>query len=435
MSNLFHRAQKAMQERRNVSKESIRQALSGTGPKTAGLMFDLSQGEKGTTLGDTRRAHVKAIELVSSLLGSFSLPVRPQLEYHGMIKNATDNNGNISDGVIRVGAILHTLMGHKAHIEIPVIVRGRNLVEPALFFHDDAPYVMCGPALDDLIKRGSLNRPTQSRYIYSPPQDKISEGDQPREGITNHEHMFAPGARNPYNFRRQYSKTAQTDRQYPKVPENTAAWHFLDMLYQSLSPEELAEAGGLEHIEYGMTQNEDLTDQDKDMVREEVAQYLSMSKTSQHKGEPRKRTNIDVPTEFPELWVGDVEDEMLDPAERRRDKLFGIGSSVTLAEDAQVRDRGGSSLIIPKGESGKVVRDIEGDGKVLYVNFDKMNLTTSLPKRMFRGAGKIAVTAKQVNNEVKAMLREGYSQVDIKDAIQRRYPEQAGEALSSFDNG
>lgn len=538
MSNLFHRAQKAMQKRRSISKDNVQYALSGITPKMAGLMFDLSQGQSGTTLDDNRRAHVKAIELVSSLLGSFSLPVRPRLEYHGMIKNATDNNGNISDGVIRVGAVLHTLMGHKVHIEIPVIVKGRNLMEPAVFFYDDAPYVMCGPALDDLIKRGSLQRNTQSRYIYSPPTDRVQDQNNvPREGITNLEHMFAPGVRNPYNFRRQYSKTAQTDEVYLIEAEGMTQGICMETppsdWYGTVTPISSKDIENVMAKDPGLM----VWDTVEDMY-DDLGEEPNPRRNAQHKGTPRKRTNIDTPTEFPELWTGDVEDEMLDPAERCREELYGIGAEVVLNEDVQARERGGGHLIVPKGEHGKVLKDMEGDGKILYVNFPDMSLTMSLPKRMLRNAAmtriaqtgepeyveeafmmrtyndiyypgvsaslqiadgledgetnnvdgmayyqtaenswqpwgnnegsrsvaerlnqegwvasilpdamniedsnlswrkmgsKRAATIDQVKNEVKIMLREGYSKVDIKDTIQRRYPEHMEDALSSFD--
>lgn len=352
---LFEDAKKNLKAKREANKANIHNALHGLSPRTADLMFDLSHGEKGYKLDNTRRAHVKAIELVSSLLGSFSLPVRPRLQYQGMIRNSIDDNGIIEDGIIKIGVTLNTLMGHKAYIDIPVIVRGKKLVEPAVFFYDNAPYVMCGPALDDLVKRGSLQKETQIRRIFSPPLDGVApQGEGAREPITNHEHMFSPGARNPYNFRRQYNKTA---------------------------------------------------------------------------GEPRKRTNIDVPAERPELWDHDVQDEILDPAERRRDELFGIGSDIILTEDIQARDRGGGHLIIPSGERGKVLKDSCGEGKMLQVNFQELGITATIPKRFLR----TAATVEQVQNEVKAMLREGYQDVDIKEAIKRRYPTQAEEVLSSFN--
>lgn len=378
---LFEDAKKSLKVKKEANKACIRDALNGLSPRTADLMFDLSRGEKGTKLDTTRRAHVKAIELVSSLLGSFSLPVRPKLQYQGMIRDSVDKNGVIEHGVIKVGVTLGTLMGHKAHIDIPVIVRNKQLVEPAVFFYDDAPYVMCGPALDDLVKRGSLQKETQIRPMFSPPLDGLpSQGEGTREPITNHEHMFSPGARNPYSFRRQYSRTAINH----SVKDNTN-----DPKFNA---------------------------------------WLDIDKTA---GEPRKRTNIDVPAERPELWDHDVQDEVLDPAERRRDELFGIGADVVLTEDIQTRDRGGGHLIIPSGEHGKVLKDSCGEGKMLQISFPAMCLSTIVPKRFLRSGTKLlaAATINQVRNEVKAMLREGYQNVDIKEAIKRRYPEHADEAL------
>jgi len=477
---LFEDAKKGLRAKREATKAQIRGALHGTSPRTADLMFDLSRGEKGTKLDSTRRAHVKAIELVSSLLGSFALPVRPKLQYQGMVRDSVDQHGVIEDGVIKVGVTLGTLMGHRAHIDVPVIVRNKQLVEPAVFFYDNAPYVMCGPALDDLVKRGSLQKETSIRPMFSPPLEGVpSQGEGAREPITNHEHMFSPGARNPYNFRRQYEKTA----------ENHAS--------------------------------KDNTDDPK------FNAWIAMDKKA---GEPRKRTNIDVPAERPELWDHDVQDEILDPAERCRDKLFGIGADVVLIEDIQARERGGGHLIVPSGERGKVLKDSCGEGKMLQVNFPAMCLSTMVPKRFLRSGAKLikaaqmnnpqfvdetylvnvggefmigasgslevpdpyeegetnyldgmaymymdggwhpwskdagseavaqklneegwsaflktdalpvddveyvswskrAATVEQVQNEVKAMLREGYQDVDIKEAISRRYPEHAAEAL------
>lgn len=375
---LFENAREGMRAKRCTNNARIKQALNGTSPKTAELMFDLSRGEKGTKLDNNRRAHVKAIELVSSLLGSFALPARPTLAYQGMIKDAVDQNGMIEDGVVRVGVTLNTLMGHRAHIEVPVIVRKKSLIEPAIFFFDDAPYVMCGPALEELVKRGALKKDMQARPMFSPPVDGLPlQEDLPRESITNHEHMFSPGARNPFNFRRQYSKNNEDD---PKFD----AW-------------------------------------------------IAIDRTSEHKGEPRQRTNIDTPTEFPKLEGNEVQDEMLDPAERRRDKLHAIGTEVTLAEDVQARERGGGHVIIPKGERGKVLKDMHGDGKMLYIYFPAMCLSGPVPQKMLKGASKHAATLEQVQNEVSAMLREGYDKVDIKEAIVRRYPEQAEEALSTLN--
>ena len=98
--DLYDRFRQARSQVREANKKKIQGALNNIMPKTASLVFDLSQGEKGKKIDNNRRAHVKAVELVSSLLNSFSLPVRPMLSYRGMVKNAIDNTGVIEDGII-----------------------------------------------------------------------------------------------------------------------------------------------------------------------------------------------------------------------------------------------------------------------------------------------------------------------------------------------
>jgi len=505
--NLFHKAKNAMRERRAFNHANIKQAMSGITPRSAGLVFDLSRDEDTTHLSTNKRANIKAVELVSSLLDSFSLPVRPRLEYHGMIKNAVDSNGGINEGIIKLGAVVRTMMGHKAHVDIPVIVKANRLLEPAIFFYESAPYVMCRQAFEDLIKRGSLEKNSQFRRMFSPPNG--SNGNVSRERIHNLEHMFSPGPRNPFNFRRQYDKEAQL------LPQTGFA------VYPT---------GGLAPIAVVDKYDDALSILEDQGVSGKIVDQSTGKEVTAAK-EPRKRTNIDVPTEVPELWEHDVQDEMLDPAERRRDKLYGIGADVVLTEDIEARQRGGKHFVIPSGERGKVLKDMEGDGKMLYVDFKEMQVTTPVPKRMLRNASlikvkaqvepdfvdqsymmsdggnyyigasvsieapdeydpeemitssgyvffkdgtwfpwsndqgskqaaeylnkekweiyvnadalplmdsnviwsKTAAAADQIENEIKAMLREGYGNVDIKEAIKRKYPEQADEVLSSLE--
>lgn len=448
----YQRSKQVRRAKQNDANAKIRQALRGTNPHTANLVFDLSKGEQGNKIDKNRRAHAKAIEVVSGLLSSFALPMRPRFEFNGIRKNAVDESGNISEGVIKIGVILHTMLNHKARIDVPVIVKNGSIIEPAVFFYNDAPYVMCAPALEELVRAGSLRKETQPRGMFSAPSTTdVTSADLPTQPIVNQEHMFSPGPRNPFTFRRQYNKEAQ------------------------------------------------------------------------HKAEPRKRTNIDTPTEMPELWNGDVQDEMLDPSERRREKLFEPGAKVKMSEDFQARERGGGHLIIPKGESGVVMKDQEGDGKMLYVCFEALGMGAHVPKRMLKSAARMkklsqiggpeyiqesyviehpaglqnagyrlgassgegmvfydhidgqwspfdsseasaalanqlteeswmahlaadavpfrevmwtktaAATTDQVKNEVRQMLREGYQVVDIKEAIKRRYPEQSTEALQGLN--
>jgi hypothetical protein len=349
------KAKRTAERKKNNSQ--ISQAMQAVPSRTAGLLFDINNDNNEKLFVD-RNANIKAMQLISELLGSFGLPSKPSLEYHGMLKNATAEDGTILDGVIKIGAIIRTLMGHRANIDIPVIVRERSLLEPAVFFYDGAPYVMCAPAFEQLVKRGTLERTMQPRSMFS---TAIEIENAPKAPITNLEHMYSPGVRNPFTMKR-YS-----------------------------------------------------------------------DKESKHKGEPRKRTNIDTPTEFPELWE-ELPEHMLDPAERTREGLLSNGTNVTLKEDCEVRERGGGSLIVPSGESGVVCRDEDGTGCMVYVCFPAMGIEATVPKKMLNSkkSKRAKVTAEQVKHEVREMLREGYQSSDIEDAVKRRFPQHAEEVLKDL---
>lgn len=353
---MYNNFKKARAKQRNISNSKISDSMRGIKTRTARLVFDLSR-KNGDELDISKNAAVKAMELVSSLLANFDLPAKPKLEYQGIIKNAMDNDGIMSDGIIRVGASINTLMGHKAHIDIPVLVRNRSLLEPAVFFFNDAPYVMCGPAIDELVRSGSLMKELQPRRIFSGPMtDIVSTVDKPRTPIINLQHMFSPGVRNPWTFKRYSQKKA---------------------------------------------------------VRE-----------------PRKRTNIDTPTEMPEIWSADLPQQELDQAERTREGLIPVGSKVKLTKDYEVRNRGGGTLIIPSGEEGCVIRDEKGDGMCMYVDFCEMGVKDVIPYKFLKKAD---VTTDQIRKHIQAMLREGYQSVDIKAAIKEQYPEHAEEALAELE--
>ena len=163
--------------------------------------------------------------------------------------------------------------------------------------------------------------------------------------------------------------------------------------------------------------------------------------------EQRKRTNIDTPTEMPELWEGDVPEQCLDPAERSREELIGVGDDVSADKDIEVRERGGGQLIIPSGEKGTVIRDEKADGLCLNVRFPAMNIEAIVPKRMLKKKGQAGpaeipetivsengtATTDQVKKQVREMLREGYQKVDIESTMRDLYPEHAEEALKGLN--
>jgi hypothetical protein len=326
-----------------------------------------------------------------------------------MVKNATAGDGTITDGMIKINAVINTLMGHRASIDIPVIVKDKNIIEPAVFFYDGTPYVMCKPAFDQLVKRGTLERDVASRSLYSPPTDGMTAtAEPPRRPIINRQHMFSPGSMNPWKFRR-YSQVQPTS-QNPGTAQNP------------MTPGDLGACP-----DCGGKGTHTMTCPLAKMVTKEAIELKERDK------KPRERTNIDTPTETSELWGEYTEDQVLDPAERNRADFYAPGCEVSLKEDFEVRERGGAHLVIPGGEQGRVITDVKGDGMCMRVNFPVMGVDVVVPVKFLKVSAKtIAATVDQVKHEIRTMLREGYQTVDVQAAINQKYPEVAEEALAGL---
>lgn len=472
-----------------LAKSNIGHAVRGATTRTSALISDLSNKSKNTVRVDiNRRAHTKAIELVADLISSFALPSQPRLEYRGMIKQATDDSGNITSGLVRVGAQLRTLIGHKINIDIPVMIRNSSLLSPSVFFYNDAPYVLCSTALEELMKNGSAVRSMQPRGMYSAPVDgePVHPNDYPIMPISNTENMYSPGSRNPWTFRRYSSQQPKNPKQRDEHLEIwmnldkkaqidffTSIWRAVDNVdgkflnngvdlkdpmhtefrssfYDSVITDlqQAAEAIHTDNVEQTVSlldsANSKLTEfntkHEKTMSPDQnqaMASLMSeITRASQavqsnkiaHNGKPRERTNIDTPAEKPELHP-EAPDAVLDEAERSREDLLHPGDCVKLEEDLQARNRGGGHIVIPSGEEGHVVRDIGGDGKILYVEFTAFDVKMPAPAYFLRAA---SVTTDQVQHEIREMIREGYSEVDIRETIARRFPEHAKQALEGL---
>jgi hypothetical protein len=765
MTTMFEKARIVRRQKQAKTNAQVKEAMQGLTPRTAKITFDMSN-RTNTVVDQNKNARIKAVAMVSDLLESFDLPSRAKFEYLGMVKEATSKDGTIEDGIVKIGAVIQTLMGHKLSIDIPVIIKKKSLLEPAVFFYDGAPYILCRPALDQLVKRGTLNKEVQQkRNLYSPPpmeQWQAIDHEPARMPILNRDHMFNPGSRNPWKFRR-YSQTQgalkdvwqQTHEKMPdhaktllgerpagsqwggegfaehhidlpwedvteKTPENvrfpgakyyhipheTRMQHFpkssvgaipLNEFPQELlgkiqltqgahgkemqireedvspeftkkheetgahvitGPEDFGDAVWTAHpgpimsplprdfdgdinklfaqgkpfavkvvkapktdktaspmipkdpekvkeltknkpkenlrpwedkpvelagshpkiynetmadetkivpieeimdkdgtmgitkysdgaiIYWGQNHNSEGTKPDGSAIskqefrslptthpywsgwRDEYAdkqRLLTDAETMELEhhlygtaktAEDRERTNIDTPTETPELWKGDVAEEVLDPAERDRSDIWQVGDEVSVTKNFEVRERGGGQVIIPSGEKGKIIRNIDGTGLCFVVEFPEMDLTANevparflksaalnlkpdtaeiyeispgqyvmyhtysehpglawetfsddpgsfdpndadeidintvdvskyklVDKHDFRGApgttapdGTVATrtavaTVDQVKHEIREMLREGYPTVDIRAAVEKKYPEHAPEAL------
>jgi hypothetical protein len=473
---MYEKARAMRRQKQGQVNAQVRDAMRGLTPRTAKLTFDMSN-RTTNTINENKNARIKAVAMVSDLLESFDLPSRAKFEYLGMVKEATSKDGTIEDGVVKIGAVIPSLMGHKISIDIPVIIKKKSLLEPAVFFYDGAPYVLCRPALDQLVKRGTLNKEVlERRNMYAPPpmeQWMALDHEPARTPIINRDHMFNPGSRNPWKFKR-YSQTTpkQIDLLNPQEvqdPHRPTTNMTIDQMFAELSKLQLddknkkwvddmkkyytsgkwkTEPDGEEFITSWLNdalhRNQEYMDIGKSVSegvgiepgevdwRSPATKYKTVDAAKEKT--QRERTNIDTPTEMPELWKGDVAEEVLDMAERDRSDVWQVGDEVKLSKDFEVRERGGSQLIIPSGEKGKIIRMNDGAGLCFMVEFPEMELTVpDVPSRFLKSAdNRKAATVDQVKHEVREMLREGYPAVDIKAAVEKKYPEHASEALKGL---
>lgn len=446
----YRTAIKNRRQKQGAINSQVKDAMRGLTPRTAKLTYDLSHDLKNVFDND-RNAYVKAIQAVSNLIDSFALPSRPKYSLCGMVKSATAKDGTVTDGIIRINAILSTLMGHKASIDIPVIVREKMLIEPAVFFYDGAPYVMCKAAFDQLVKRGTLQKDLAPRSMYSAPFDgEVAEAEPPRQPIINRNHMFSPGSMNPWKFRR-YSQTTprQIDPLSPEVvqdpkelsPDTTVEQMLGTLSKMKLAPDRQKVVNDLKRTYLKDKDNPDTESFVRGWLEKEIIdsqEYMDIGKsvsegvgiTPRDTGRgieyrtidaakekvQRERTNIDTPTEMPELWGEYTEDQMLDPAERCRHDMVQVGSEVSLKKDFEVRERGGSQIVIPSGEEGKVIKDMKGDGMCMVVHFPVMHLDAVVPVKFLKGAS----FNQKADSQVEVPKASGGTEVITVDELRAR---------------
>lgn len=145
-------------------------------------------------------------------------------------------------------------------------------------------------------------------------------------------------------------------------------------------------------------------------------------------------------TASPQLSAADLEDiprlaainptqqeTDLDPAERDRDG-FHVGDTVKLMKGQIVRNRGGGTEVIPKGEEGVVVADMAGEGQSLKVLFEKFSpAPLPIPAEHVRRAS----FCDKVFKEIEGLRRAGYSPVDAIITARQRYGSAGEEALKA----
>lgn len=126
----------------------------------------------------------------------------------------------------------------------------------------------------------------------------------------------------------------------------------------------------------------------------------------------------------------ETEDDFTDPAESKSSHDIVPGSEISLKEDVEVKDRGGVSFDYPKGSKVCIVRDLAGDNKEFVVKFEdgreaiveRCFLAKTAHEDNGSSLGKQSsdIVAK-VNQELKAMLDDGISEIDAREAVLIKY--------------
>jgi len=414
---------KAASASQKPSRDAIRDVLSEGSSRTAAIRFDLSDNTKVTT-GMT--VQQRAMAEVAAHLAQFNLPGKPKLAFLGLVKTAT-SDGKVQEGIVRIGATIRTVMGNKTEIEFPINIRKGGTLEPALFFWNGSPYVTCQTSLDLVVKNGTLQKNVKNYRMFTPPFGEQRE--ETRRPITNLEHMFSPGARNPLTFHRQYSKEA-AGFVAPSSMGNTRRrpmyWHDFAKEKTPEKPTPAKPAEPTQNVHQYAPPQAPVGPQpgkqapEKHVLGRPLLWNTKQSQMIKDKKETRKRVNIDEAVAFTDPSQNTMPDSMLDTMERDQSKWFHTGDEVKLSSDCEVRERGGTFLVLPKGETGEVVRDMHGDGTQIFVEFQDLGLAAVIPANFLKSA---AVQEEQVIHEIKALKAAGYGKIDICDTIHRLYPQ------------
>jgi len=113
-------------------------------------------------------------------------------------------------------------------------------------------------------------------------------------------------------------------------------------------------------------------------------------------------------------------DDMIDPAERDISDDFKVGDEVKLEKGQLLRTRGGGQSQLEKGEKGKVVGDVYGDGVSLEVEFEAG--TFIIPKQHLKTAGGPGSGRKKKNSPVQGPVQ--------KDKVPQSDPPQSSPGVS-----
>jgi hypothetical protein len=308
----------------------------------------------------------RAIDFVSSYLSEYAMP-SPQYSYSGTRKARLDNGTEIVDGVITITASFRSPSGVGVSFDIPVEIRGSEMIDPSVIIVGGAPRVIAQSTFDSLLKSATMRTTRQLREMYgAPPEhaEPLSKVDSKDSYPKNRQNMFS------FNAHRDSIASAIRLGEYRGAsgPELEPE--------PGISESEIAAALEANQCSIcGFVQiPEDRARDSKGCVggkahtwpdAPKMAALDSMSVNAAKDPVDRSKLYAD-----PHRNSGD--DDHLDPAERERCQI-APGHKAHTAAALEVKDRGGATHKFASNAPVTIVRDLAGDGKQFVVRF-KSNL-------------------------------------------------------------
>jgi hypothetical protein len=151
--------------------EQTRGAVSKAGQR---LLHDLGlRGEDHGRKVTAQTASKEAIELVYGILSSYVWLTPPKLAYGGIHRaDQRFAQRELDHGVVTVTANVRTPIGVTLGIDVPVEIRNGHLLEPAVMFHSDTPYVISQSSIDRIMRDNSAWGQMPTRKMYQGPLDQ-----------------------------------------------------------------------------------------------------------------------------------------------------------------------------------------------------------------------------------------------------------------------
>jgi hypothetical protein len=334
----------------------------------------------------------EAIAMVRGMTSNMKFPSHVRLSYAGLKRTANGfDNKYLHNGVVTVNAEFKTLTGAHVNLDIPIEIRNGSLLDPAVFFHDGRLNVFAQSAINSLTHDLSTFAAERNRGMFDIPQD-FEADNYTHESLRPGVYTIANTVTSPRK-----SGKPQLNTKPPKMPKATkpkAAPDFKRLCAKCFH-----------------------------------APCVCVGKRK------KKAYQYELPGDaHVDPHVNALDDDYLDPAERDRTDHIQPGMRVKSKQKLMAPDRGGVRNLIASGDEGTVLRDMEGDGKKLYIYFDS-GLKAVVPQHFLtkikqKKEAAVQDPVTQIKTEIKSMRESGLAPIDIEMAVSKRYPEYAAEALS-----